>query len=116
MLYVFKMWIIILSFLVATNVATQPVSNRVIEDEVYRIGLMVQAVQEALNSQDEQALKTICLYGSDSRYYSMIRGWLFQELIGVESLLHATKEEATTYKLQKNSNFLKNAIRGIDLE
>ncbi len=82
----------------------------------YEIGLMVQELQQALIMRDDNALKTINLYGTDSRYYSMVRGWLFQELVGVESRLYASKDEQTINKIQSHSNFLKTAIKSIDLE
>lgn len=72
-----------------------------------QVGEVVQTLQLALTTRDEQALKTIRLYGTDSRYYSMIRGWLFQELVGVESQLHATKKAKDAAKFQAHSNFLK---------
>lgn len=111
-----KCLLFILPFLVVTNVGAQKTTEPMTESETYQIGLMVQEVQGALKIRDEQALQTISLYGTDSRYYSMIRGWLFQELVGVESQLHAAKNEKSALKFQKNSNFLKKAIIQIDLE
>lgn len=90
--------------------------NQIISSDTYQIGLMVQAVQRALQVRDEQALQTISLYGTDSRYYSMIRGWLFQELVGVESQLHASKNKINSEKFQAKSNFLKKTIILVDLE
>jgi hypothetical protein len=84
--------------------------------ETYEIGLMVEKVQQALQTRDDDALQVIYLYGTDSRYYSMIRGWLFQELVSVESQLHASKNTQNSEKFQLNSDFLKQAIRLIDLE
>lgn len=107
-----KMLLIILPFLVTVNVLAQNTT----ESETYRVGLMVQAVQGALNLRDEQALKTICLYGTDSLYYSIIKEWLFQELIAVESQLHASNNEKMTNKFQRHSNFLKRAIRSVGLK
>jgi len=111
-----KLLVLILPFLVISNVVAQKVTGSVAENETYKIGLMVQDIQGALETRDEQALQTISLYGTDSRYYSMIRGWLFQELVGVESQLHATKNKKSAQKFQNNSNFLKKAIILIDLE
>ena len=84
--------------------------------ETYQIGVMVETLQKALKVRDEQALRTIQLYGTDSRYYSMIRGWLFQELVGVESQLHASKNTKKSERFQLHSDFLKQVIRLIDLE
>lgn len=87
------------------------------EIEAQKIGEMVQQLQIAIKSPHaKESLDTISLYGTDSRYYSMIRGWLFQELVGVESQLHASKSVAQNEKFQHHSNFLKQAIRMIDLE
>ncbi|PKF62208.1 hypothetical protein CW745_07435 [Psychromonas sp. psych-6C06] len=91
-------------------------ASRTLNDQTYQIGLMVEALQSALKKRDEEALQTIYRYGTDSRYYSMIRGWLFQELVNVESLLHAHKGKKSSIKFQNHSNFLKKAIRSIDLE
>ncbi len=86
-------------------------------NEAYEIGAMVQNIQVALKApNDQQSLQTIINYGTDSRYYMMIRGWLFQELVAVESQLHASKEAKIRAKFQNKSNFLKQAIRAIDLE
>lgn len=85
--------------------------------ETQKIGEMVQKLQIAIKSPHAKtSLDTITYYGTDSRYYSMIRGWLFQELVGVESQLHASKTMAQSEKFQHHSNFLKKAIRRIDLE
>ena len=84
------------------NAVALQTSNRAPEEETYKIGLMVQDVQSALLLRDEQALQTINLYGTDSRYYSMIRGWLYQELVAVESQFYATKDE----KMRINFKFI----------
>lgn len=85
--------------------------------EALYIGKMVQELQLAIDSpNDPNSLKTISFYGTDSRYYSMVRGWLFQELVGVESQLHASKTPSSIAKFQAHSDFLKKAIRMVDLE
>ncbi len=92
-------------------------SAKVINSETYKIGLMVEEINLALKAKNkEQSLQTITEYGTDSRYYSMIRGWLFQELVSVESQLGATKNASDSIRFQKQSNFLKQAIINIDLE
>lgn len=87
------------------------------DQEAIRIGTMVQEIQQALKKSDEKAsLETITKYGTDSRYYVMIRGWLHELLKGTQSQLKAAKNP----ELQKNHSqreaFLKQAIRRIDLE
>ena len=87
----------------------------VINHEALQIGEMVQALQIAINSpNDHHSLKTITLYGADRRYYQMIRGWLFQELVLIENKLYASKSAAEAAKFQYHSNFLKHAIRLVD--
>lgn len=88
-----------------------------LNNEPYQIGVMVKDIQAALMvPYDKQSLQTIAHYGTDSRYYMMIRGWLFQELISAESQLYATKKASEKVRFQKRSNFLKKAIRSVDLE
>lgn len=95
----------------------QPAPLTQSQTEALYIGEMVQAVQQAIDSpNDPNSLKVISFYGTDSRYYAMVRGWLFQELVGVESQLYASKSPASIAKFQAHSNFLKQAIRRIDLE
>ena len=85
--------------------------------QAYEIGTMVQQLQLALDTpEDGQSLITINHYGTDSRYYSMIRGWLYQELVATESQLKASQSQPYLAKFQQKSNFLKQAIRMIDLE
>ncbi|WP_148861078.1 hypothetical protein [Marinobacter fonticola] len=85
--------------------------------EQQRIGEMVQAVYAAIASpQDPASLTTIARYGTDTRYYVMIRGWLVQELRGVESQLEASKDPQLKAKFRQKADFLRTAIRRIDLE
>ncbi len=105
----------LLSIFISISVFSQSTTDKV-SSETYQIGVMVQAVQSALKIRDDKSLQTIRLYGGDSRYYSMIRGWLFQELVGVESQLHASKSTKKAQKHQRHSNFLKKAIISIDHE
>lgn len=85
--------------------------------EAQKIGEMVQKLQVAMRSpNDPRSLGIISLYGNDRRYYSMVLGWLFQELIGVESKLHASKSYTQSEVFQHHSNFLKQAIRSVNLK
>lgn len=85
--------------------------------EAYRVGEMVVAVAAAIATPAEpQSFDTLVRYGTDSRYYVMIRGWLHQELSGIQSQLHATQDPAAKARFQYKSDFLKGAIRRIDLE
>ncbi|GLS89866.1 hypothetical protein GCM10007916_09330 [Psychromonas marina] len=112
---ILKSLFILFSLLTVHSAISQTIQQQK-ESETYQIGVMVETLQQALKVRDEQALQTIQLYGTDSRYYSMIRGWLFQELVAVESQLYASKNKPNSEKFQLKSNFLKQAIRLIDLE
>lgn len=68
------MFVVIISNQLFANNLTAEIT----ENKTYKIGRMVQTLQQALTSRDAQAQQTILLYGTDSRYCSMIRGWLFQ--------------------------------------
>ncbi|ABV35249.1 hypothetical protein Ssed_0637 [Shewanella sediminis HAW-EB3] len=85
--------------------------------EEYKIGVMVKALSRAIASPDEpDSLKIITQYGTDSRYYVMIRGWLVQELSGAQSQLDATRDATAKTKFIERAAFLTQAIRRIDLE
>jgi len=82
-----------------------------------QIGVMIQQLQVAIKSpQDKKSLSVISKYGTDSRYYVMIRGWLVQEMIGVKSQLDVQQDQQKSAEIQIQYNFLKQAIRSIDLE
>jgi len=99
----------------------EPLSKELLSEE-YQIGVMVKALSRAIASADEpDSLQIITQYGTDSRYYVMIRGWLVQELSGVQSQLDATRDHKTEdhsakEKLTERVGFLTQAIRRIDLE
>lgn len=107
---------IMITLLISAGIFPYVARNDVISSETHQIGMMVQAVQIALKVRNTQSLQTIRLYGTDSRYYLMIRGWLVQELAGVESQLHASKAGKNSEKFQTQADFLKKAIIAIDLE
>ena len=86
-----KCFSVLLFFLISTLSFAKEPSEILTETKTYQIGVMVEQLQVALKQRDEEALEIIRLHGTDSRYYSMVRGWLFQELVGVESQLHASK-------------------------
>ena len=81
-------------------------------------GQAITAVQWALdNYSDSTALDSVYRYGVDSRLYVMIRGWLVQELQGVQSILGSTPPTSKHYKkLQERESFLERSIQRIDLE
>lgn len=79
--------------------------------------MMITQIKQALLAPEKEAsLQTIAKYGTDTRYYVIIRGWLKEELAGAQSQLEATKEEKIRISVEKKVKFLKKAIRRIDLE
>lgn len=83
----------------------------------YQIGVMVKAIAATIKDPKKpESMQVIVQYGTDSRYYVMIRGWLKEELSGVNSLLAVVRDSAQKSRLQEKSTFLKQAIRRIDLE
>lgn len=92
-------------------------ANTAEQSEEYTIGVMVKALDNAIKKPSKNSLELISHYGTDSRYYVMIRGWLVQELQGVNSQLSAYRsDDEIKARLQAKSDFLTQAIRRIDLE
>ncbi|WP_428637336.1 hypothetical protein [Shewanella sp.] len=85
------------------------------QTEQQELGVMVQALQQAIATPSAEHLEVIARYGTDSRYYVMIRGWLVQQLSGLESQLAAHGDQAPE-ALRAQAEHLKAAIRRIDLE
>ena len=105
----------IITLLVLTLDTDSKIDNNKLEQQV--IGQMVQHLDVAINSPtDKDALQTIVKFGTDSRYYLMIRGWLVQKLNGIESRLQAQQSQAKKSVLAAEVDALKGAIRAIDLE
>ena len=105
----------IITLLVLTLDTDSKIDNHKLEQQV--IGQMVQHLDVAINSPtDKDALQTIVKFGTDSRYYLMIRGWLVQKLNGIESRLQAQQSQAKKSVLAAEVDALKEAIRAIDLE
>ena len=105
----------IITLLVLTLDTDSKIDNNKLEQQV--IGQMVQHLDVAINSPtDKDALQTIVKFGTDSRYYLMVRGWLVQKLNGIESRLQAQQSQAKKAALSAEVDALKEAIRAIDLE
>jgi len=106
-----------LLFASSPSISAQQASVNDASKQACEIGMMVQALQVAIRTpQEQKSLQIIYDYATDSRYYVMIRGWLFEELVGVESQLHASHNAKEIARLQLKSDSLKRAIRTIDLE
>lgn len=82
-----------------------------------QIGRMVKEISNSIyNYHDPNSLDTIVKYGTDSRYYVMIRGWLVQEKKGIESQAHSIKLDAKKEAFERKLKVLNQFIRRIDLE
>ncbi|QYJ94261.1 hypothetical protein [Shewanella spartinae] len=86
-----------------------------LQAEQQELGAMVQALQQAIASPSPEQLEVIARFGTDSRYYVMVRGWLVQELSGIESQLAAHGDSAPE-NMHAKAEHLRAAIRRIDLE
>ncbi|MGB6222576.1 hypothetical protein [Haloferula sp.] len=110
-----KRFLLISSFMFA--MPSFAADQKTIEAEQLRIGSMVMAIDAALKKPaDQSSLETIARFGTDSRHYVMIRGWLVELLKGSESQLAATQDPDLKAKHRQKVDFLKKAIRRIDLE
>ena len=80
------------------------------------LGRRVDAVRWAIgNPDDPKAMEAIRDLGLDSRYYTLVRGWLRMHLEGDLSIAAASGEH-TPAAVSKRIDFLQQAIREIDLE
>lgn len=87
------------------------------DSEEYQLGVMVKAVAAAIKApENPESLETIARYGTLTAHYVLIRGWLVQELAGVESQLEATRDPEKKRPFEIRAPFLRKAIRRIDLE
>jgi hypothetical protein len=98
-----------------TQIQTKNLTEEALAQQ--RMGLMIQELQMAIQTPtDQHALDVIYQYGTDSRYYLMVRGWLVQSLNGVESQLQVQQSAPKKAQLSLHAQALKSAIRSIDLE
>jgi len=82
-----------------------------------QLGQMVEQLQQAIKTpENEKSLNIIQHYGTDTRYYLMVRGWLVQVSSGVESQLSVQQAQPQKQALQIRYDALQKAIRLIDLE
>ena len=80
------------------------------------LGQKILAVQQAIAHPDlPNSMPAILDLGHDSRYYILVRGWLAEKLRGDQSIATAMTDE-TPAELERRIEFLKTAIRAIDLE
>ena len=87
------------------------------ETEALELGHRVLAVKNALQDPETPgALAAVVDLGTDSRHYVMVRGWLMLQLKADTSILEATRESALPPDIETRVDFIKTAIRAIDLE
>jgi hypothetical protein len=81
-------------------------------------GRMLQQLQQAIEQPElEISQQVVVRYGSDQRYYLMIRGWLNERLQGLESQLGTQGDNTErVQQLQVRIEALRGLIRRIDLE
>lgn len=83
------------------------------------LGRRVEAARAALSSPQQpeaQRLAAISALGHDSRYYTLMRGWLTTTLQGVESQLATPSTAEGQVERGRERDFLLRALRAIDLE
>ncbi len=91
--------------------------EELLQSEEYLIGEMVKSIQLALSHPEaETSLVTLIQYGQDSRYYTMIRGWVSLELSGVVSQYESAHNESARERHAREIEVLEKVIRAIDLE
>ena len=88
------------------------VGSRVVTEALSR-GHEVTAVIRDPSAAD--AMATVTALGTDSRYYTMVRGWLMLALQGDQSIL-AASDPGERADIEARIDFLRRAIRAIDLE
>ncbi len=87
------------------------------EKEASEIGRAILAIQKALaHPEAPGSLEAVTELGHMTAHYTMVRGWLVQELSRAESIKSAQQPDAKTPAIDARIAFLKKAIRAIDLE
>jgi hypothetical protein len=80
------------------------------------LGQRVEAVRAAIQHPEAPgSLAAVVELGHDQRYYAMVRGWLAWQLQGDISILEASGDQPREH-INARVNFIKEAIRAIDLE
>ena len=81
-----------------------------------KLGQQVLALNYALqNPQQEKSLQAVTELGNDQHYYIMVRGWLAYQLQADISIANAAQKQ-TSEQIKTRIDFLKKAIRAVDLE
>jgi hypothetical protein len=80
------------------------------------LGQKIHNVQKAINNPDQpESLQAVLDLGLDSRYYTLVHGWLNYQLQGDRSIVDASAP-GTRPQIEARIRFLEKAIRAIDLE
>ena len=110
-----SVWILILALSINAAWGCEDSSQQSQQQTQQQLGIMVQSIANAINSPSAESVDIIARYGTDSRYYVMTRGWLVQELTGIESQLAAQGDNADPMLVNK-AKHLRISLRRIDLE
>lgn len=80
------------------------------------LGRKVLAIRKAIeHPMAPDAMTAVTSLGHDQRYYVLVRGWLAYQLQGDISILDAHRDR-TSDQVKERIDFLKQAIRVLDLE
>jgi hypothetical protein len=94
----------------------EPVEPSQTDEHALWVGRGVLAIAAAIrNPQAPDAMAAVLELGLDSRYYTMVRGWLALQLSGDKSIAQAAGGEVDP-QVAARIAFLQEAIRAIDLE
>lgn len=86
------------------------------DEEAQLLGRKFQAAGAAIQDPNlPGAMRSITDLGTDSRYYTMVRGWLAQQLKGDRSIV-VSAGVGRKPRIEARIRFLEEAIRAIDLE
>ncbi len=104
-------------FTVFSGICSLAIAVSVSDDQTaLELGRKVLAIREAIqNPRGPNAMKAVTDLGHDQRYYVMVRGWLSYQLEGDMGIFDAAKGP-TRDEVKERINFLRKAIRAIDLE
>ena len=77
------------------------------------VGAAIKSVDAALrNYQRPESMDIVIHYGTDTRYYTLIRAWLVQRIASLESQTGGS----ASLEQQQELEFLSRTLRRIDLE
>jgi hypothetical protein len=110
-------WLSVMALLLTANAAAWAGGGDCDGDsEAQRLGKQVMAVAAVIRDPSAaDAMATVTALGTDSRYYTMVRGWLMLALQGDQSIL-AASAPGERPDIEARIDFLRRAIRAIDLE